>query len=168
MVPVVLELPFVPTAIEFLERELIEMVERNLKKPFPVTEGNAALIVMYDASSQSELDGAVEAASEAALAHGAIDVAIADTPERAGFCLERPGRDPGGYEGRVCSPGGMRCCSAKIQDRRICTPGKGNRSSPRDQRWNPAVTAETETSIQKCSGLKECLTKTGKKELTPV
>ena len=83
MVPVILELPFVPTAIEFLERELIEMVERNLKKPFPVTEGNAALIVMYDASSQSELDGAVEAASEAALAHGAIDVAIADTPERA-------------------------------------------------------------------------------------
>ena len=83
MVPVILELPFVPTAIEFLERELIEMVERNLKKPFPVTEGNAALIVMYDASSQSELDGAVEAASEAALSHGAIDVAIADTPERA-------------------------------------------------------------------------------------
>ena len=41
------------------------------------------LIVMYDASSQQELDSAVEAASEAALANGAYDCCIADTPERA-------------------------------------------------------------------------------------
>lgn len=84
MVPKVLELPFVPTAIEFLERELIEIVERCLNKPFPVKEGEAALIVMYDASSQQELDSAVEAAAEAALANGALDCCIADTPERAG------------------------------------------------------------------------------------
>ncbi len=83
MVPVVLELPFVPTAIEFLERELIDIVERNLNKPLPVKEGEAVLIVMYDASSTDELDKAVEAAAEAAIAHGALDCAIADTPERA-------------------------------------------------------------------------------------
>ena len=41
MVPKVLELPFVPTAIEFLERELIDIVERNLNKMFPVKEGEA-------------------------------------------------------------------------------------------------------------------------------
>lgn len=84
MVPKVLELPFVPTAIEFLERELIDIVERNLNKMFPVKEGNAVLIVMYDASSQQELDSAVEAAAEAALANGALDCFLADTPERAG------------------------------------------------------------------------------------
>lgn len=84
MVPKVLELPFVPTAIEFLERELIEIVERNLHKNFPVKQGDAVLIVMYDASDQRELDSAVEAASEAALANGAIDCCIADTAERAG------------------------------------------------------------------------------------
>lgn len=83
MVPKVLELPFVPTAIEFLERELIDIVERNLNKPLPVAQGEAVLIVMYDASSQSELNAAVEAAAEAALANGAIDCAIANTPERA-------------------------------------------------------------------------------------
>lgn len=83
MVPKVLELPFVPTAIEFLERELIDIVERNLNKPLPVKEGEAVLIVMYDASSQQELDSAVEAAAEAALANGAIDCCIANTPERA-------------------------------------------------------------------------------------
>ena len=84
MVPKVLELPFVPTAIEFLERELVEIVERNLNKPFPVKEGEAVLIVMYDASSKQELDSAVEAAAEAALKNGALDCCIADTPERAG------------------------------------------------------------------------------------
>ena len=64
MVPKVLELPFVPTAIEFLERELIDIVERTLNKPFPVQQGEAVLIVMYDASSKQELDSAVEAAAE--------------------------------------------------------------------------------------------------------
>ena len=83
MVPKVLELPFIPTAIEFLERELIEIVERCLNKPLPVKEGEAVLIVMYDASSQQELDSAVEAAAEAALANGALDCYIANTPERA-------------------------------------------------------------------------------------
>ena len=83
MVPKVLELPFVPTAIEFMERELIEIVERCLNKPLPVKDGEAVLIVMYDASSQQELDSAVEAAAEAALANGALDCYIANTPERA-------------------------------------------------------------------------------------
>lgn len=83
MVPKVLDLPFIPTAIEFLERELIEIVERCLNKPLPVKEGEAVLIVMYDASSQQELDSAVEAAAEAALANGALDCCIANTPERA-------------------------------------------------------------------------------------
>ncbi len=84
MVPQVLALPFVPTAIEFLERELIDIVERSLNKMFPVKQGEAVLIVMYDASSKQELDSAVEAAAESALAHGALDCFLADTPERAG------------------------------------------------------------------------------------
>ena len=83
MVPKVLDLPFVPTAIEFLERELIDIVERSLHKLFPVKHGEAVLIVMYDASSKEELDRAVEAAAEAALENGALDCNIAGTPERA-------------------------------------------------------------------------------------
>ena len=83
MVPEVLALPFVPTAIEFVERELIDIVEKNLNKMFPVKQGEAVLIVMYDASSKQELDNAIEAAAEAALAHGALDCCIAATPERA-------------------------------------------------------------------------------------
>ena len=82
MVPKVLDLPFTPTAIEFLERELLEIVERTLNKPFPVSDGGAVLIVMYDAASREELDTACDAACEAALASGALDCMIADTPER--------------------------------------------------------------------------------------
>ena len=84
MVPKVLDLPFVPTAIEFLEHELIDIVERRLNKMFPVKQGNAVLIVMYDASSRQELDNAIDDAAEAALANGALDCYIAGTPERAG------------------------------------------------------------------------------------
>ncbi|MEA5136680.1 MAG: FAD-binding oxidoreductase [Candidatus Fimivivens sp.] len=82
MVPQVLNLPFTPTAIEFLEQELLEIVERALNKPFPVRDGGAVLIVMYDASSREELESACDAACESALAHGALDCLIADTPER--------------------------------------------------------------------------------------
>lgn len=84
MVPKVLELPFVPTAIEFLERELIDIVERTLNKMFPVKDGNAVLIVMYDAASKMELDAATDMAAKHAIESGAIDCYIAGTPERAG------------------------------------------------------------------------------------
>ncbi|MBP3874267.1 MAG: FAD-binding oxidoreductase [Lachnospiraceae bacterium] len=82
MVPVILGLPFIPTAIEFLERELLEIVERTLDRRLPVREGAAVLIVMYDASMQEELDSAVERCAAASLEHGAIDVFVADTPDR--------------------------------------------------------------------------------------
>lgn len=82
MVPRVLDLPFTPTAIEFLERELLEIVERTLNKPFPVPEGGAVLIVMYDASSREELESACDTACEAALDNGALDCLIADSQDR--------------------------------------------------------------------------------------
>ena len=82
MVPRLLQMAAVPTAIEFLERELIDIVERNLHKMLPVKEGEAVLIVMYDAANAQELLAACHEAAEAALEAGAFDVYIADTPER--------------------------------------------------------------------------------------
>jgi glycolate oxidase len=83
MVPKLLQMSAVPTAIEFLERELIDIVERNLHKMLPVKEGDAVLIVMYDAGSEQELLNACNEAADEALESGALDVYIADTPERA-------------------------------------------------------------------------------------
>ena len=68
--------------MSFLERELIDIVERNLHKLLPVKEGDAVLIVMYDAGSEQELLSACTEASDAALEAGAVDVLHADTPER--------------------------------------------------------------------------------------
>lgn len=56
MVPKILALPYVPTAIEFLEQELLEIVERTMEKSLPVKDGEALLIVMYDAATRDELD----------------------------------------------------------------------------------------------------------------
>ncbi|MBQ2753019.1 MAG: FAD-binding oxidoreductase [Firmicutes bacterium] len=81
-VPVLLKLPFCPTATEFLERELIELVEKNMDKKLPVREGKAVLIVMFDASTEEELTLCCEAAAEAVLDRGAIDVFVADTEKR--------------------------------------------------------------------------------------
>lgn len=83
MVPKILELPSIPTAIEFLEKELTDMVQNRLNKPLPVPGGEAILIVMYDTSSQDELDHAIETLAEVAISNGALDCYIADTQERA-------------------------------------------------------------------------------------
>lgn len=105
MVPKVLELPFVPTAIEFLERELIDIVERNLNKMFPVKEGEAVLIVMYDASSKQELDSAVEAAAEAALANGALGLRDRRNTGTCRSGMECARRYPGRHESGFCGTG---------------------------------------------------------------
>lgn len=81
MVPRLIALPAAPTAIEFLEQELIEIVERTLDKRLPVNDGDAVLIVMYDTATKEEMDMAVETAAEEALKYGAIDVFVADTPK---------------------------------------------------------------------------------------
>lgn len=83
-VPKLLQTAFVPTAIEFLERELTGIVERCLNKPFPVQEGNDYLIVMYDGSSKEEVETACDQAAQIAMEMGAIDVKICDTEERIG------------------------------------------------------------------------------------
>ncbi|MDO4554780.1 MAG: FAD-binding oxidoreductase [Lachnospiraceae bacterium] len=83
-VPKLLQLPFIPTAVEFLERELLEIVERQLNKMFPVPDGEAVLIVMYDGSSKDELNSACDLAADTALNAGAMDVMLANSPERIG------------------------------------------------------------------------------------
>ena len=83
-VPKLLQLPFIPTAVEFLERELLDIVERQLNKLFPVPDGEAVLIVMYDGSSREELNNACDLAAETALGAGAMDVMLANSPERIG------------------------------------------------------------------------------------
>ena len=75
-----------PQAIEFAEREIVDSTERFLdKQVFPKNvngvEPQAYLLVTFDATSEDELDGMVERASELIYESGALDVFVADSPQ---------------------------------------------------------------------------------------
>jgi len=80
-----LQLNFVPTAVELVEKELLDIVETYLNKPFPDKSGEAYLIVMYDGASKKEVNDACESASEVCMKAGALDVKIANTADRIGM-----------------------------------------------------------------------------------
>jgi len=80
-----LRLNFVPTAVEFIEKELLDIVETYLNKPFPDRSGEAYLIVMYDGASKDEVNRACAAAAEVCMEAGALDVKIANTADRIGM-----------------------------------------------------------------------------------
>lgn len=83
-VPKLLNSPIVPTAIEFIEEELLEIVERTLGKPFPDHSGSAYLIVMIDGSSKEAVEADCDIAADICLNAGALDVLLCDTEERIG------------------------------------------------------------------------------------
>lgn len=72
----------IPTAVEFMEREVILAAEKFQGRKFPDNSADAYLILTFDGASQQEIDLAYEAAAETCLAAGALDVFISDTQER--------------------------------------------------------------------------------------
>lgn len=83
-VPKLLNSAIVPTAIEFIEDELLEIVERTLGKPFPDHSGAAYLILMIDGSSKAQVEQDCDTAADICLEAGALDVLLCDTAERIG------------------------------------------------------------------------------------
>lgn len=81
-VPSVLGCGCEPTAVEFMEREVIASAERYLGKQFPDTSADAYLLVRLDGASADALKPSVDALTELALSLGAKDVLLADTDER--------------------------------------------------------------------------------------
>lgn len=81
-VPKLLNSSIVPTAIEFIEEELLEIVERQLGKAFPDRSGRAYLIVMIDGSSKDAAEHDCDIAADICLQAGALDVYLCDTEER--------------------------------------------------------------------------------------
>ena len=77
-----LRLSFIPTAVEFIEKELLDMVETHLNKPFPDRSGEAYLLVMYDGMTLAEVDAACALAAETCLEAGALDVKLANSADR--------------------------------------------------------------------------------------
>lgn len=81
-VPKIIKAKSVPTAIEFMEGEVIKAAEEYLGKKFPDHSSNAYLLLTFDGNSKGEIEKAYENVAEICLKEGALDVFISDTEER--------------------------------------------------------------------------------------
>lgn len=81
-VPVLMRTGVTPQSVEFAELEVIKAAEEYLGKQFPHRSSPAYLLVRVDGNTPGEVEGTVNILGDAALAQGAEDVLIADTPER--------------------------------------------------------------------------------------
>lgn len=81
-VPKVLACGCDPTAVEFMQREVIACAEDYLGKQFPDKGSDAYLLIRLDGASREALQPAMDTLTELALSVGARDVLLADTDER--------------------------------------------------------------------------------------
>lgn len=81
-VPKIIASRSIPTAIEFMERQVIEDAEQYLGKQFPDKQSDAYLLLKFDGASQEEIEKAYESVANLCLEEGAMDVLISDTQER--------------------------------------------------------------------------------------
>ena len=81
-VPVIIKSKTIPTAIEFMQREVIEDAEEYLGKAFPDKQSDAYLLLKFDGNSTEEIEEAYDKVAKLCLEQGALDVLISDTQER--------------------------------------------------------------------------------------
>jgi glycolate oxidase len=83
-VPEIIRSKAIPTAIEFMSREVILASETYLGTRFPDSSADAYLLLKFDGNSKSEVEADYSKVAETCLALGAIDAFIMDTEERSG------------------------------------------------------------------------------------
>ncbi len=83
-VPAIMHAGIMPSALEFMERDAIEIAERHLGRPFPNANAAAQLLIELDGNDEASIQREAERVTEIAIAEGATDVLAADTPTRMG------------------------------------------------------------------------------------
>ncbi|MCB2295308.1 FAD-binding oxidoreductase [Clostridium algoriphilum] len=81
-VPLIVKSKSAPTAIEFMQREVIIAAEEFLGKKFPDNSSDAYLLLTFDGNSIEEIERAYESVANICIEQGALDVFITDTDER--------------------------------------------------------------------------------------
>lgn len=81
-VPKIVKSKAAPTAIEFMQREVILAAEEFLGKKFPDNSSDAYLLLTFDGNSLTDIEKAYESVANICLEEGALDVFITDTDER--------------------------------------------------------------------------------------
>ena len=82
-VPLIIKSKAVPTAIEFMEREVILDAEEYLGRKFPDNQADAYLLLKFDGNTKEEITKYYDEVAKICLEQGAIDLLIADTEERS-------------------------------------------------------------------------------------
>ncbi len=81
-VPAIIRSKSIPTAIEFMEKEVIYDAESYLGSKFPDSSSDAYLLLKFDGNSTEEIEGYYDSVAQVCLENGAIDIFISDTEER--------------------------------------------------------------------------------------
>jgi glycolate oxidase len=71
-----------PTAVEFLDNEIISDAERFLGKKFPDKQSAAYLLMTYDGHSLADIERQYDTIADICFKRGGIDILIVDTDER--------------------------------------------------------------------------------------
>ena len=81
-VPLIIKSRAIPTAIEFMQREVIMDAEKYLGKKFPDNSADAYLLLKFDGNSTEEIEKDYESVAKICIEQGAIDILVSDTTER--------------------------------------------------------------------------------------
>ncbi|SCH12433.1 MULTISPECIES: FAD-binding oxidoreductase [unclassified Romboutsia] len=81
-VPKIIKSKSIPTAVEFMERDVILAAEDFLGKKFPDNTSDAYLLLTFDGNTKEEIEKEYEKVAKLCLECGAYDVFISDTQER--------------------------------------------------------------------------------------
>lgn len=81
-VPDIIKSKAIPTAIEFMQREVIIAAEEFLGKKFPDNSSDAYLLLTFDGNSKEQVEKDYQKVADICLNSGALDVYIVDTDER--------------------------------------------------------------------------------------
>lgn len=81
-VPKIIKSKSIPTAIEFMERDVILAAEEFLGKKFPDNTSDAYLLLKFDGNNKDDIEKEYDNVAKLCLENGAFDVFISDTQER--------------------------------------------------------------------------------------
>ncbi|MDP7417326.1 MAG: FAD-binding oxidoreductase, partial [Desulfobacterales bacterium] len=81
-VPKIIKSKAIPTAIEYMEKDVIKAAEDYLGRKFPDDSADAYLLLSFDGNSKQEIETIYEYVAFICLDAGALDVFISDTQER--------------------------------------------------------------------------------------
>ncbi len=81
-VPLIVKSKSIPTAIEFMQREVIMDAEEYLGKKFPDNSADAYLLLKFDGNSTEEIENSYDSVAQICLQQGATDILISNTAER--------------------------------------------------------------------------------------